>query len=121
MSKMILLMDRINKYLKAKNLPKIEGNPTDLNSLYELALRSVWKEKDPAARENYAVDIGTLLNPYFGGRNVAQALESLKVKLDKVTAIEKEEAATQAIKDKMDDPDYVPTFDELLKVKNEEQ
>lgn len=120
MSKIILLVDRINKYLRQRNLEKIQGDPRDLLSLYELALRSVWKIEDPETRDNYAVDIGTLLTPYFGGHNVAEALKTLKVKLKKDIAEEKVEASKQTIKDKMSDPDYVPTFEELMKVRDEE-
>ena len=113
-------MDRINKYLRNKNLKKMEGTAHDLLSLYELALRSVWELEDKESRENYAVDIAHFLNPYFGGRNVAEALKVLTKKLDADTIREKQEEEIDDIKEKMNDPNYVPTFEELMKAKDAE-
>lgn len=119
MSKLNVLIDKINRYLRNRNLEKIQGEPQELIALYEAALRSIWKIEDKDQKDSYAVDIAQFLNPYFGGRNVNDALQEISEKLDKEFARKKEEDKVQEIKDKMKDPEYVPTFEELLQAKNE--
>jgi len=124
MSKLDVVIEKINRYLRNRNLEKmnpeeIQGDPQNLTVIYEAALRSIWKIEDKEQKDAYAVDIAQFLNPYFGGRNVNDALQDISDKLDKEFAIKKEEEKVQVIKDKLKDPDYVPTFEELLKAKNE--
>ena len=120
------LQDKLNQYLRKKKLPKIEKQATDIYMLFELTLRSVWTIEDKEQRESLAVEIAQALKPYFGGKKIEDALDEISNKLNKEKQREKIEEQKQAEEDKIDDlkerikdPDYVPTFEELMKIKKE--
>ena len=74
------LIDKINKYLTNQNLPGIQGSITDIRSLFEGALKSIWNNKDKEKREYYSVEIANALKPYFGGKNISDALTEITKK-----------------------------------------
>jgi len=121
-AKIEILADKLNRYLAAKHMEPISGTPKDLITLYEATLRSIWKKiEDSEERDNLAVEVGNFLNPFFGGRNVADALKELSAKLDDEMAEEKEQTQVQELKDRMKDPGYIPTFEELLKAQEDQK
>ena len=114
MGKLELIIDKLNKYLLKHDCAKIPGNPEDLDTLYESALRSIWKLSDLEKRETMAVDIARALSKYFGGKNLEEAYRELVVKLNAEEAELKKLAEKQEKQQRMNDPDYVPSFDELF-------
>ncbi len=119
MSNLDNIIDAVNRYLVGKGLPrmaKIEHRE-DRDSMEELmldALRSVWTNPDPDFRETISVEIGQALKKYSGGKNMAELLDELRAKLD---AEEKKRMADEKkaeIARKLSDPNYVPSFDELM-------
>ena len=126
MGKLENIQDRLNQYLRKKNLPKIEKQATDINMLFELTLRSIWTLENKEQREALAVEIAQALKPYFGGKKIEDALDDISVKLNKEKQEDKIEAQEDAeeekfnnLKKRIKDPNYVPTFEELMKIKNE--
>jgi hypothetical protein len=120
------MIDNINKYLKTKGLPKLDSPIKDIYALFEGSLRSVWTLEDREQRETLAVDIAQALKPYFGGKKIEDALDEIKGKLEREQKQKDEKKKTveehneiRNLKDKLKDPDYVPTFEELLKAKGE--
>jgi hypothetical protein len=118
---------KLNNYLRKKGLPSIREQAKDIHMLFESAIRSVWTLEDTEQRDSLAIDIAQALKPYFGGRKIEDALDEIKEKLKKEEQQEeiqeKKEAEEQKIenlKKRMKDPDYVPTFEELMKIKKEQ-
>lgn len=122
------IQDRLNQYLRKKNLPKIEKQATDITMLFELTLRSVWTLENKEQRESIAVEIAQALKPYFGGKKIEDALDDITAKLEKERVeaeIEAKEDAEEEklknLKERIKDPNYVPTFEELMKIKKEKE
>jgi hypothetical protein len=120
------MIDNINKYLRNKGLPRLSHEITDIHSLFESALRSVWTLADKEQRDGIAVEIAQAIKPYYGGKKIEDALDEISVKLDaenkakeKSTRIDSEKEAIVELEERMKNPDYVPTFEELMKVKKE--
>ncbi|MBN1525022.1 MAG: hypothetical protein JW904_11090 [Spirochaetales bacterium] len=114
MGKLELIIDKLNKYLLRHSCAKIPGNPEDLDTLYESALRSIWKLSDLEERETMAIEIAKALSKYFGGKNLEEAYRELVIKLNEEEAELKKLAEEQEKKQRMSNPDYVPSFDELF-------
>ncbi|MBN2444302.1 MAG: hypothetical protein JXJ04_23270 [Spirochaetales bacterium] len=128
MGKLENIQDRLNQYLRKKNLPKIEKQATDITMLFELTLRSVWTLENKEQRESIAVEIAQALKPYFGGKKIEDALDDITAKLEKERVeaeIEAKEDAEEEklknLKERIKDPNYVPTFEELMKIKKEKE
>jgi len=122
------MKDNINRYLTNKGLPRLKGSITDIYTLFEESLRSVWEIEDKERRETFAVEIAQALKPYFGGKKIEEALDEVIEKLNKEEKIQdkneekqKKIERIQKLKERMKDPDYVPTFEELMKIKGKSQ
>ncbi len=108
------IVARLNSFLEKQGLPKITGTPTDLESLFGAALKSIWREKDKQKRENLAFSVAGDLRKLFGGKNLEDIYDRTKAKLDAAEAAARTTAASQAADAKKKDPNYVPSFDELF-------
>jgi hypothetical protein len=118
---------KLNNYLRKKGLPSITEQAKDIYMLFELTLRSVWTIEDTEERDSLAIDIAQALKPYFGGQRIEDALDEITEKLKKEDQqeeiedkIKAEEQKLDDLKERMKDPDYVPTFEELMKMKKEQ-
>ncbi|RPI03402.1 MAG: hypothetical protein EHM64_12360 [Ignavibacteriae bacterium] len=114
MGKLELIIDKLNEYLIKRGLQKIPGTPMDLDTLYESALRSIWKQPDVEKRENMAIEIASALRKYFGGKNLEEVYRELIPKLNAEEEAVKNKADQKAREEKLKDPNYVPSFDELF-------
>lgn len=127
MGKLENIQYKLNQYLRKKGLPKIEQQAKDIYMLFELTLRSVWTIENIEQRDSLAIDIAQALKPYFGGKKIEDALDEISKKLEKEDQqeeieeqIETEKKKLENLKERMKDPNYVPTFDELMKIKEEQ-
>lgn len=123
MSKLDSLIDSVNRYLTNKGLPRMPRiqDPSERDSMDELmeaALRSVWANPDPDFRDKISVEIGQALKKFSGGKNMEELMDDLRAKLDAEEKAAKEKAAAEAAAAekarRMADPNYVPSFDELM-------
>ncbi len=124
MGKLENMIDNINRFLRNKGLPKLPAGIADIQTLFEASLRSVWSLEDKEKREAIAVEIAQAIKPYYGGKKIEDALDDITATLnaeeaakDKSAKVETHKMEVKDIKNKMKDPDYVPTFEELLKAK----
>ena len=124
MGKLENMIDNINKYLRNKGLPKLATPINDIYGLFENSLRSVWTLDDSDQRDTLAVEIAQALKPYFGGKKIEDALDEITERLsnERKEKAKKNKKSAEYIemdnlKEKMKDPDFVPTFEELLKAK----
>ncbi len=122
------MIDNINKYLRNKGLQRLPPGIKDIQSLFEGSLRSVWALDDAQMREAMAVEIAQAVKPYYGGKKIEDALDEITAKLDAELKAKREQekanSEKEAAKDlekRLDNPDYVPTFDELMKAKKREK
>jgi hypothetical protein len=114
MPKLANLMDTINRYLTEQGLAKIMGEPENVESLLESALRSVWQVEDKERRETLSIEIAAGLKNYYGGKRITELLEKLTKKMDEEEKQRKETEEKEKLKQKLKDPNYIPTFDELM-------
>jgi hypothetical protein len=114
MGKIHYLARKINTFLRKHDCPKMQGDLTKPNMLFEMAMRAVWKGKDREQREKLSIDIAVALKKYFGGKNLEEDYYELKEKLDKEEIEEKKRAEEEALQQRLKDPNYTPTFDELM-------
>ena len=114
MSKTENIVDLINKFLKNNNLSIIKNVPENMGLVYESAIRSIWQVEDKDKRETLCVEISAELKKYFGGKALEEALEKIKVKLDKEKEQQKEQDEKNKLEERKKDPNYVPSFDELM-------
>jgi len=108
------LFERLNGYLAKHGLLTMANKPADATTLYESALRSVWKLKDPDKRNALAIEITAFLKRYVGGKNMEELYEKLSQKLNAEMYEQKDQAEKKAQSERLKDPDYVPSFDELF-------
>ena len=108
------LFERLNSYLAKHGLQTMANRPADATTLYESALRSVWKLEDTDKRNAIAMEITTFLKKYMGGKNIEELYEKLSQKLNAETVQQKDQAEKQAQSQRLNDPNYVPSFDELF-------
>lgn len=127
MGKLENIQYKLNQYLRKKGLPYVKQKAKDIYILFELILRSVWTIEDVDQRDSLAIEIAQALKPYFGGKKIEEALDEITDKLKKEEQREEIQDQIQAEKDKlkdlkerMKDPNYVPTFEELMKIKKEQ-
>jgi hypothetical protein len=123
MSNLDSVIDAVNRYLHGKGLPrmpKVERRE-DRDSMDELmldAMRSIWTNPDKEFRESVSVEIAQALKKYSGGKNMEDILDAHTARLDaeeagaKAKILEEEKAAE--LERKRSDPNYVPTFEELM-------
>ncbi len=128
MGKLENMIDNINRFLRNKGLPKLPAGIADIQTLFEASLRSVWSLEDKEKREAIAVEIAQAIKPYYGGKKIEDALDDISATLDaeeaakhKSAKVESQQGEIKEIRNKMQDPDYVPTFEELLKAKQNKQ
>jgi hypothetical protein len=126
MGKLENMIDNINKYLRNKGLQRIPEGITDIQGLFESSLRSAWAIEDKEQREAIAVEIAQAIKPYYGGKKIEDALDDITARLDAEmktrevqSKAESEKAAIEGLEKKLKNPDYVPTFEELMKAKKE--
>lgn len=122
------MLDKINKYLRNKGIPAVRPPIGDIHELFEKSLYSVWHLEDKDQRESIAIEIAQALKPYYGGKKIEDALDELMEKLNyreqqAEIAEEKQEKKDELeqLKQRMKNPDYVPTFEELMRVKKEKE
>jgi hypothetical protein len=108
------LYERLNTYLAKQGLQPMEARPADVKTLYESCLRSVWKHEDAAKRNALAMEITAFLKNYIGGKNMEELHRKISQKLDAEREQQRDQAQQQAQSDRLKDPDYVPSFDELF-------
>ncbi|MBN1797312.1 MAG: hypothetical protein JW822_01965 [Spirochaetales bacterium] len=108
------LFERLNSYLAKQGLQPMANKPADATALYESALRSVWKLDDLDRRNAVAMEITAFLKKYVGGKNMEALYEKLSQKLDAEMNVQKDQAEKQAQSERLNDPGYVPSFDELF-------
>lgn len=124
MGKLENIQDKLNQYLRNKGLPHIKQQAKDIAALFEQSIRSVWTMEDADQRDSLVIEIAQALKPYFGGKKIEDTLDSITDKIKK----EKQKEAVQGkikeekdklvdLKERMKDPNYVPTFEELMKIK----
>lgn len=114
MGKLEQIIDRLNNYLVQRGFQKIAGMPHELDTLYEAVLRSIWKDPDKQKRENMATEVAQALKKYFGGKNLEETYYEVIEKLNLEEEKNREEAEKKMKADKLKDPNYVPSFDELF-------
>jgi hypothetical protein len=122
------MLDKINQYLRNKGLPAVKKPIGDIHELFEKSLYSVWHLEDKDQREAIAIEIAQALKPYYGGKKIEDALDEIIEKLNykeqqAKIAEEKQEKAEELeqLKARMKDPNYVPTFEELMRVKKDKK
>jgi hypothetical protein len=108
------LYEKLNAYLVKHGLQAMTAQPADAKTLYESSLRSVWKLEDTAKRNAVAMEITAFLKNYVGGKNMEELYQKLSQKLDAERAQQRDQAQKQAQSDRLKDPNYVPSFDELF-------
>jgi hypothetical protein len=108
------LTDRLNEFLKKQGLGLLRDKPANVEILYESALRSVWKLENKEKREKLASEITVFLKKYVGGKNIEELYPKITQKLDMELERQNKEAAKQAGEERLKDPNYVPSFDELF-------
>ncbi|MBN1410936.1 MAG: hypothetical protein JW969_08825 [Spirochaetales bacterium] len=118
------LIDRVNIFLRNQGFHRLKNAPKDISMLFELAIREIWKLKDKDKIETLSVEVAQMLKPFFGGKRIEDAMEDIFDKLKKEDGQKAVEAQKQAkleedkkLKERMNDPNYVPTFEELMKSK----
>jgi hypothetical protein len=118
------MIDNINRFLRNKGLPKLPAGIADIQVLFEASLRSVWSLEDKEKREAIAIEIAQAIKPYYGGKKIEDALDDITATLNaeeaakqKSAKVESQQGEIKEIQNRMKDPDYVPTFEELLRAK----
>ena len=108
------IVNVINKFLEKNNLSVIKNFPESIGLVYESAIRSIWQVEDKDKRDTLCVEISAELKKYFGGKTLEEALEKIKVKLDKEKEQQKEQEEKKKLEERKKDPNYIPSFDELM-------
>lgn len=103
-----------------QELPSITHYNNSLLSIYEAVLRVIGQNLNQEDQKNCEVEVGRILTPFYGGKNVATALAELSTKLKKEEESKIEQEKEARLKEKLSDPDYVPTFEELMASKKQE-
>jgi transcription initiation factor TFIIIB Brf1 subunit/transcription initiation factor TFIIB len=116
--KLMNLIDSVNKYLKNRGLAPVAGVPQDVIGIYEGALRSVWQLRDKEQRDALAIELAKALQKFTGGKNIETAYQEFSKKLnnEEQANLQKQqaEASRKQREERMKDPNYIPTFDELM-------
>jgi hypothetical protein len=122
------LIDRVNSYLKKQGFQRLKTAPKDIFILFEMTVRELWRCKDRDKIEKLTVEVAQMLKPFFGGKKIEDAMDDIFDKLtkeDQANAVEaKKESEVEAareLKEKLNDPNYVPTFEELMKAKGKDK
>ncbi|MBN2735852.1 MAG: hypothetical protein JXR70_02650 [Spirochaetales bacterium] len=118
------LKDRINSWLRKKELPRIMEEVADINELFEKVIRVIWTVDEQGARESLSVEVAQALKPYYGGKKIEDALDGIILQLEQEARQAKEKAALEAAADEIEElkkniknSDFVPSFEQLMKIK----
>lgn len=114
MSRVENIANIINKFLENNSLSIISSIPDKMNELYESAIRSIWQVEDQDRRDSLCVEISSELKKYYGGKTLEDALANIKIKLEKEKEQNKIDEEKKQKEERMKDPNYVPSFDELM-------
>jgi hypothetical protein len=104
----------INKFLEKNGLSKLTNIPEDMAMLYESAIRSIWQTEDINKRDTLCVDISAELKKYYGGKTLEELLSRINEKLLKEKEQNKVDQEKKQKQERMKDPNYIPSFDELM-------
>jgi hypothetical protein len=122
------LIDRVNTFLRKQGFQRLKTAPKDIFILFEMTVRELWTCRNRDKIETLTVELAQMLKPFFGGKKIEDAMDDIFEKLtkeDAANAVEaKKEAeveANQKLKEKLKDPGYVPTFEELMKAKEKDK
>jgi hypothetical protein len=114
MPNIAMLADSLNNFLAKQGLPKLEGIPQDMESLYEAALVSIWAIADKDKREELAMSIGQALSRYYGGKTVEDALARIMPRMEQREADQVKANEERALEERKKDSSYIPSFEELM-------
>jgi hypothetical protein len=114
MPNITMLADSLNSFLAKQGLPKLAESPSDMESLYEAALVSIWTIADKDKREELAMSIGQALAKYYGGKPVEDALKRIMPRMEQNEAAQAKADEKKAAEERKKDSNYVPSFEELM-------
>ena len=118
MGKLDSLVDSVNRYLVAKELPPMPKAETEacgsIESLLLSAMRCVWTIQDKSYRDRLSVEIAQALKKFMGGKAMEEVLDKARAALDAEEAKRAEEEKKAELSRRKADPNYVPSFDELM-------